>query len=209
MGAPAKFMFDLDFSEPVGRGPGNAAEIEALVAEAEARGARNGFAAGKVEAASESAQRIAAALAQIAAAATAIAGDTVALRARMDAEAVDVAVAVARKLSAELVAREPIADIMALVNDCLRHLTTTPHLVVRINDALYEDAKGRIEAAAKQCGFAGRLVILADPDIPGGDCKIEWADGGVTSDRAATEAKIGELVDAYLAAHTARLESRS
>jgi len=36
----------------------------------------------------------------------------------------------------------------------------------------------RFERLAKQSGFEGRLVILAEPEIDAGDCKIEWADGG-------------------------------
>ena len=42
-------------------------------------------------------------------------------------------------------------------------------------------------------------MILAEPDIEGGDCRIEWADGGVASDRASTEAKFEELIGRYLA----------
>ena len=42
-------------------------------------------------------------------------------------------------------------------------------------------------------------MILAEPEIPSGDCKIEWADGGVTLDRGTIEAKINELVGRYLA----------
>jgi flagellar assembly protein FliH len=121
-------------------------------------------------------------------------------QARIEAEAVDVAVAVARKLCAELTNREPLAELTALVTDCLRQLVSTPHLVVRVNDALYDDARQRIEGLARQNGFEGRLVILSDPDIAHGDCKLEWADGGVTSDRAATESKISELVGRYMAA---------
>ncbi len=33
-------------------------------------------------------------------------------------------------------------------------------------------------------------MILAEPDIATGDCRIEWADGGVVLERAAIEAKI-------------------
>ena len=33
-----------------------------------------------------------------------------------------------------------------------------------------------------------------------GDCRIEWADGGLVRDRAATEAAIGEAVSRYVAA---------
>ena len=42
-------------------------------------------------------------------------------------------------------------------------------------------------------------MILAEPDIATGDCRIEWADGGVVLERAAIEAKIDELVGRYIA----------
>ncbi len=54
---------------------------------------------------------------------------------RMETEAVEVAVAVARKLCTELMAAQPLTEITALVSDCFRHLTSTPHIVVRINDS--------------------------------------------------------------------------
>ena len=44
-----------------------------------------------------------------------------------------------------------------------------------------------------------RLVILAEPDIAHGDCKIEWADGGMVLERASIDAKINELVGRYMA----------
>jgi flagellar assembly protein FliH len=96
-------------------------------------------------------------------------------------------------------ASEPLGEITALVSDCFSHLVSTPHLVVRINDALYEDARERIEKLSRQSGFEGRLVILAEPSIATGDCKIEWADGGVVLERAAIETKINELVGRYMA----------
>lgn len=118
---------------------------------------------------------------------------------RMTAEAVDVAVAAARQLAGELVAADPLANIESLVADCFRHLVSTPHLVIRINERLYEVAQPRFEHLAKQNGFQGRLIILAEPDIEAGDCRIEWADGGVVRERAAIDARITELVRTYLA----------
>ena len=117
----------------------------------------------------------------------------------METEAVDIAVAVARKLCNELIAGEPMAGITGLVRDYFSHLVSTPHLVVRINEALYEIARERIELLAKRSGFEGRLVILAEPEIATGDCRIEWADGGVVLERAAIEIKINELVGRYMA----------
>jgi flagellar assembly protein FliH len=48
-------------------------------------------------------------------------------------------------------------------------------------------------------GFEGRLVVLAEPDIGFGDCRVEWADGGLNRDRARIEAAIAEAVTNYLA----------
>ncbi|MBN9580233.1 MAG: flagellar assembly protein FliH [Afipia sp.] len=201
MNAPAKFLFDLDFAAPQATRPREAtdAEIAQRIAEAEARGYRAGFDAAQREAKVESDRRAALALEQIGVAIGGIAARFATVAHRMETEAVDVALAVARKLCTELVAAEPLAEIVALVEDCFRHLTATPHIVVRINDALYDAARAHIEQVAKRSGFEGRLVILAEPDIAGGDCRIEWADGGMALDRAAVEAKISELVGRYMA----------
>ncbi|UGY17431.1 flagellar assembly protein FliH [Bradyrhizobium septentrionale] len=201
MAAPAKFLFDTDFSAPDRareRAP-TAAEIAQKVADAEARAYRAGYEAALREAKVESDRRATQALEEIGTAIKGIAARFAGIETRMETEAVDVAVAVARKLCTELVAREPLGEITALVSDCFSHLVATPHLVVRINDALYGAAHDNIERMAAQSGFQGRLVILAEPTIATGDCRIEWADGGVVLERAAIEGKIDELVGRYLA----------
>lgn len=201
MGAPAKFLFDNDFSAPKATERAvSTAEVAQQIAEAEARGYRAGHEAGRSEATVENGRRLSQAVDDIGRTLGAVARQLTGAEARMEIEAVDVAVAVARKLCGALVATEPLTETMALVSDCFRHLTSTPHLVVRINDQLYDAARHEIERLAKQSGFEGRLVILAEPDIKGGDCRIEWADGGVVLDRAATEAKIDELVGRYMTA---------
>ncbi|MGO9360781.1 MAG: FliH/SctL family protein [Xanthobacteraceae bacterium] len=200
MGAPAKFLFDNDFSAPKATERAvSTAEVAQQIAEAEARGFRAGHDAGSNEATVENGRRLSQALADIARSIGVVAQQLTGAEARMETEAVDVAVAVARKLCGALIAAEPLSEAMALVSDCFRHLTSTPHLVVRINDQLYDAARHDIERLAKQSGFEGRLVILAEPEIAGGDCRIEWADGGVVLDRTATEAKIDELVGRYMA----------
>ena len=200
MTAPAKFLFDVDFGAPDKKEKAaTAAEIAARVAEAEARAYRAGYDAAQREAKVESDRRAALALEEIGISIRGIAARLGSIETRMETEAVDVAIAAARKLCAELIAREPLGEITALVSDCFSHLVSTPHLVVRINDSLYEGAQAQIERLAAHAGFEGRLVILAEPTIATGDCRIEWADGGVVLDRAAIETKIDELVGRYLA----------
>ena len=201
MAAPAKFMFDMDFSAPdrMRERPATPAEIAQKIAAAESRAYRDGFDAAQREAKAESDRRSALALEEIGINIKAIAQRFSSIETRMETEAVDVAVAVARKLCSTLIAAEPLGEITALVKDCFSHLVSTPHLVVRINESLYEAAHERIERMAKQSGFEGRLVILAEPEIGTGDCRIEWADGGVVLERAAIETKIDELVGRYIA----------
>ena len=164
MSAPAKFLFDVDFAAPdKSRDRPTQAELAQKVAEAESHAYRAGFEAAQHEARVESDRRAALALEEIGLAIKGIASRFSNIEARMETEAVDVAVAVARKLCTELVARE------------------------------------RIEQMAKRSGFEGRLVILAEPEIAKGDCRIEWADGGVVLERAAIEAKVNELVGRYMA----------
>ena len=200
MAAPAKFLFDTDFSAPDRRErAATAAEVAQKVAAAEARAYRDGFEAGQREAKAESDRRAALALEEIKLGLQGIANGFSGIERRMETEAVDVAISVARKLCGALIVAEPLTEIEALVRDCFSHLVATPHLVVRINDSLYEAAHERIEKMAKQSGFQGRLVILAEPEIATGDCRIEWADGGVVLERTAIDAKISELVGRYIA----------
>ncbi len=205
MAAPAKFLFDNDFSTPdkARERAATAAEVAQKVAAAEARAYGDGFEAGQREAKAESDRRSALALEEIKIAIQGIAARFAGVEDRMETEAVDVAVAVARKLCAELVAAEPLGEIMALVRDCFSHLVATPHLVVRINDSLYESAREHIERLARQCGFEGRLVILAEPEIATGDCRIEWADGGIVLERGTIDTRIDELVGRYMASRNA------
>jgi flagellar assembly protein FliH len=204
LSARAKFMFDVDFaagSDPARRTIAPAVH-EAALAEARAAAYRDGVAAAVVEAEA----RAAVALERIAAGLAELAGKLAAIEARLEAEAVEVAVAVARKLAPELIAREPFAEIAALARDCFAHLVAAPHVVVRVSDALQAQAREQLERTAHTHGFDGRLVILAEPEIAPGDCRIEWADGGMVRERAATEAAIAEAVNRYAAARRAAFE---
>jgi flagellar assembly protein FliH len=206
MSARAKFMFDVDF----GAGEGSdgtrrtipLAAHEAALAEARAKAYRDGLAA----AAADEQRRVAAALERVAAGLEDLAQRFAAIEARLEAEAVEVAVAVARKLAPELIAREPFAEIAALARGCFAHLVAAPHVVVRVSEALHAQAREQLEQTARAHGFDGRLVVLAEPEIAPGDCRIEWADGGIVRDRAATEAAIAEAVNRYAAARRAAFE---
>ncbi len=218
MAAPAKFLFDLDFGAPAAGKETAAAGISAAahqsaLAEAETRGYRNGLAAAEAQAHKEEAlaraaeaearaereRRVAMAFEQIAVGLQRLEQNLAAVEARLEAEAVDVAVAVAGKLAPALIARDPLAEISALAAGCFRELIAAPHVVVRVNEEFHAGAKEKLESIARAHGFEGRLVVMGEADIAAGDCRIEWADGGLVRERAATEATIADAVARFIA----------
>jgi flagellar assembly protein FliH len=198
MSAPVKFLFEDDFASGHA-GPAkrtiSAAAHEAALARAEADGFRKGMnaAEAKIEG------RATSSLERIAQAITAMAQGLSALEARLEAESVEVAVAVAKKLAPQLIAAEPLTEIAALASSCFHQLIAAPHVVVRIGEQIYEIAQPRLEQIAHLHGFQGRLVVIAEPGMALGDCRIEWADGGLSRDRAGTEATIADAVGRYVA----------
>lgn len=228
MGAPAKFMFDTDFAKPKSAAAQAAqaaemaaeqaaaepayvepvltlAEHQVKLAEAEATAYRNGMAAAEAQARTEAERRTAQAMERIGQAIDSVARGLAGVEDRLESEAIEVAMAVARKLCPALIAKEPFAEIAALAADCFRQIMTTPHVVVRVNDNFCANhpVKDQLESIARNRGFEGRLIVLGEPEIAEGDCRIEWADGGITRDRAATEALISDVVGKYIAARRA------
>ena len=135
MTAPTKFLFDTDFAggprkpvEPMI----TLAEHEVKLAEVETAGHRRGYAQGQNDAQVEVNRCIAATLENVAQGIATANEALHAIEARLECEAVEVAVAVARKLAPTLIAREPFAEISALASDCFRQLISAPHIVVRV-----------------------------------------------------------------------------
>ena len=202
MKATAKYLFDEDFAS--GEKPTiTMVEHERRRADAESQAYRSGFDAGQEQAKQEVAQRIAETLAVISDGLARLDGALASIETRLETEAVEVAVAVAAKLAPALIAREPFAEISALATECFHHLVAAPHVAVRVGPATYETAKEKIEAIARAGGFEGRLVVTSDETLAPGDCRIEWADGGVTRDQSATSSAIDEMVSRYISARNA------
>jgi len=118
----------------------------------------------------------------------------------VEKDAAGLAFLVARRLCAHLIARQPLAEVVALISNALGPLRRAPHLVIRIHEKDVEALKTRIDPIVTEKGYDGRLVILGEPDIGRGDCRIEWADGGIIRDRKALEKDIDGRIRAYLKA---------
>ena len=221
MAAPARFLFDLDFTRPepptapVPAEPErpridldqHLAEMVALEervrAEAYEEGRQDGFVAGRTDAEARAAERLADEAAALADAARTLLGALDADRRAIERTAVDLALAAARRLAATLIDREPLAEIRALLTDCLGPLRKAPHLVVRLAAADAAALQPHVDRIARETGFEGRIVILGEDEISRGDCRIEWADGGILRDGARLRAEIDTVVDRWFAGRDA------
>lgn len=198
---PARFTFDLD----LGNNPDRASYMSeaarsTLQQQARADGYTEGFAAGEVSAASISAQTASAAANTLADLAADMLRGLDQTRNDTRREAIDLAATIGRKLASALIGRQPAAELEALLVDCLGSLDGVPHLVIRCHPDLADTLKDLATARIATSGFAGRLIVMGDPDITLGDGRIEWADGGLVRDQAAISAEIDARIAAYLAA---------
>lgn len=200
---PVRFTFDVDMGN--GRSSERKSSLsDTALAELLAEARREGHAAGLAEG-----ERTATARAekQVAAAAEALAGKAAAMAATIDdtkkqvvAEAVTLALSIARKLAGRMIATDPTAEIEALVAECLATLDGVPHLVIRCEPMLADRVRDIATGKMTHSGFTGRLVVLGDPDIAIGDARLEWADGGVVRDIRQLSADIDARISDYFAA---------
>lgn len=198
---PARFTFDLDLGRKREKSRVlSEAAIDELVQQARMDGFAEGFKEGEKSVAAVAAQ-------ELAAAAVALADRSAAMNLALDearhravTEAVDLAAGIGRKLATHLIAREPIAELHALIAECLSSLEGVPHLVIRCTPDLADAIRTAAEAEMATSGFGGRLVVLGDPEIATGDGRLEWVDGGLVRDSDALWAEIDQHIRAYLEA---------
>jgi flagellar assembly protein FliH len=195
---PVKFLFEDEFGPTRTRTRFSAAEHTAALKEAEAAAYQRGFSDATGEALAGAEHRTAVAAEKVADAMGEISAQLKSLESRLEAEAVEVALAVARQLAPGLIAREPLAEIERLVAGILTQVRSAPHVVVRLASDLVERANGRLTKLAEAHGYSGRLVLLPEPGLGADDCRIEWADGGLSRQRGAIDAHINEAVARYL-----------
>lgn len=207
---PARFTFDLDLGRATKRSSGGVAEsaVSEMVAharqEARAAGFAEGFAEGENGVAAQSARRLADAAEALADRSAALLATLDDSRMSVEREAIGLAASIARKLATHLMAREPAAELEALLTECLATLESVPHLVIRCHPDLADHVRESATSRANLAGFTGRLIVMGDPEIGLTDGRIEWADGGLVRDAQAISGEIDDKIAAYLAARGAR-----
>jgi flagellar assembly protein FliH len=210
MAQPARFTFDLDLAmrpapppPPMPMQPMVPEDLVAeLMAQAREEAYAEGVAAGERNATAYSAQTMATA-------ATALAARTAEMIATLDdtsaahlRESVELAASIGRKLAVHLLARYPVVELDALIAECMASLEHVPHLVIRCSPDIADRVRDIATGHMSSSGFAGRLVVLGDPDIRLGDGRLEWVEGGLVRDINAISKQIDSKISAYLTARS-------
>lgn len=180
MTSAPRFLFEQDFRSP----RGGDAKLQAALAEAEARGRAAGAAEGRRQAQAEHEARLGDALLRVAEAAARLLAESDARHALHEEEAIGFALELGRKLAGDALREDPLGPIAEAARAAFQHLRGVPHLVARVNQAQVEEVDRLLAGLARDRGFEGRVVVLGEPDIAVGDARLEWADGGVSRERA-------------------------
>ena len=93
-------------------------------------------------------------------------------------EAARLAHAMVRRLMPELARRYRLEEIEAVVIDSIDKALDQPRIIIRAPADLTPYLGDRLETVARQYGFAGRVIVLADPTLGPSDVRVEWGDGG-------------------------------
>jgi flagellar assembly protein FliH len=104
------------------------------------------------------------------------------------------ALAIARKFLPEFTAKNGMQEIEALLTEVMGEMVHEPRLVVRVHESQFDVLNEKITALTAQKAYAGKIVLLADAEIAIGDCRVEWADGGMERNSQAMWDKIEKAV---------------
>ena len=199
MAEPVKFKFDQAFDggaksrfdEEIER---VRADTDRIRDEAYTQGVEDGRrqALGEVENATKDL------LAQIEQAAHGLFSQRAQLEASLKQEMVQLAYAISSKLAPALLRSHPLAEVEALIEDCLATMNKEPRLVVRVAEPLVDPVNERIEDMKQATGFPGDIVLVGEPSFGEQDCRVEWPDGGTERRHDNTVAQIENAVQRFV-----------
>jgi flagellar assembly protein FliH len=203
MASTGKFMFDTSFDSPAEAKPEKPPapkfdEAEMRKAREEAHAA--GRAAGRAEARAEREELAARTLPAVAQALQGFAPMCERIEQQTLSWALTAALGMVRKLYPTLEQMQSVIEIEQMTIGTLRDLEEEPRVVLRLPDGLIEEMRPRIAEISRQAGFGGRLLLIADETLGPGDCRLEWADGGIERQAQRIWTEIEQRVARNLAA---------
>lgn len=133
----------------------------------------------------------------------ALAGEREQLQSVVTQASIELAHLAAVKIADVLVERGPGRLVAETVLNALPLVIGEARIVVRLAEPLVQHIQDRMDEMALEAGFTGKVVLLGDERIAPGDCRIEWANGGIERRADGVKDDIARTIRACLAEHDA------
>ncbi|MBV1901619.1 MAG: hypothetical protein KUG56_08105 [Kordiimonadaceae bacterium] len=199
MAEPVKYTFDQAFDGGAkSRHDIEISRLEDEKTQAQATSHAQGVEEGRQQALKEIEAATNETLSQVAQAAHALFSQQSQLETSLKQEMVQLAYAIASKLSPALLQTKPLAEVEALIQDCMVTAHREPRLVVRVAEGLADAVTERIENLKASTNFPGDIVLLSEPGLGLQDCRVEWPDGGTERRQADTQKEIESAVQRFV-----------
>ena len=124
-------------------------------------------------------------------------------------QSAQLALIAAKKLAGAAIAanaRDAIAEFCLSV---MKDLRGEPRFNVHCAEDIAGPVVEILESTAAEAGFDGAVIVRANPDMTGADCRLEWGSGSVERSQEDIEARIDGLIADWLAAPEDNAETDS
>lgn len=206
-GTRSAFTFDRDFSQTNAGGtyreaapqlPVSYAEHMRLLEATRLASFSEGFENGRMHQQQDEQSRLTVCLEDVARRFAETASDMRRMAQKSHEEAVLFALLFARKLAGELLDALPVMAVEGAAKAIFADLRGSPHVAVRVNPALVDLCKEKLSALLRENGMETKLFVFPDPEIATGDCRIEWADGGIVRSRSKLTSMMDEALSSLI-----------
>lgn len=108
----------------------------------------------------------------------ALTGNQARFQQELTEKSVELALKATRKMLPALAQRDGLAEIEALLRDCLQEAREEPRIVIHVAEPLLAPFRERLDEMARHAGYGGAITLLDDDALGPADCRVEWANGG-------------------------------
>lgn len=197
--AARKYAFDVEFAPDGTILQDNSAGVRRFDSDEVEAERQRAYESGKVDAVALAERATAAALKDLAMAASAALQTLDAEQKAIRRDAALLALAAARKIADAALTQFGEERALAAIEQAMDTLRHGPRLLVRVPQDAAERLKPMIEAMAEEHHYAGKIVVRGEAGLAAGAVAIDWTDGVVRLDPAEIADRIDTLIAATLA----------
>jgi flagellar assembly protein FliH len=171
-----KFMFDANnFDDSA---PGRALYTEEQLLLAKEQGLAQGRSEGVRDTQAQQEARIVELLQKTLAHAEKLVKDEDRREVEKSADTVRLVMKIVHRLLPGFAKRQSLAEIENVITQSIETRRDEPRIAVTVPSAHLEALRPRMDALAAEKGYGGKVILIADDNLAGTDCRVEWADGG-------------------------------